>query len=297
MSEYQRGMAYALGAYTIWGVVPLYFKLITFASAEEIMVHRIGWTVLLLSAIIAVRGQVRQWLRLFTAPGTLAWLLLSTTLIAINWFTYLWAVLNDQIVESSLGYYITPLVSVVLGLVVLREGLRPIQWLALGLVAAGVAGSLLIYGSLPWVAVILGLSFGFYGLVRKRIGIESVNGLAVETTLLIPVALLGIGHLGETAAARFMHPGQLALLAFSAVVTAAPLLLFAAAAVRMPLTAMAFVQFYAPTLSLLIGVFIFDEAFGTQQLFTFGFIWLALIVYCVDLVLVARAGKPTATVQ
>lgn len=292
MSEYQRGMAFALAAYTIWGVVPLYFKLITFASPEEIMVHRILWTLVLLLGIIVIRGQLRTWLQLFSAPRMLAWLFASTTLIATNWFTYLWAVLNNQIVESSLGYYITPLVSVFLGLVVLREQLRPIQWLALGLAACGVAGSLVIYGALPWVAVVLGLSFGFYGLVRKQVGIDAVSGLAVETALLIPVALLGIAYLGDVASARLTQTRELALLAFAAIVTAAPLLLFAAAAVRLPLTVMAFVQFYAPTLSLVIGVFVFEEAFGTQQFFTFGFIWLALVVYLADVVREARANRP-----
>ena len=150
----------------------------------------------------------------------------------------------------------------------------------------------MIYGALPWVAVVLGLSFGFYGLVRKQVGIDAVSGLAVETALLIPVALLGIAYLGDVASARLTQTRELALLAFAAIVTAAPLLLFAAAAVRLPLTVMAFVQFYAPTLSLVIGVFVFEEAFGTQQFFTFGFIWLALVVYLADVVREARANRP-----
>lgn len=281
MNESTRGALYALGAYGTWGVAPIYFVWAKFAGPDEVLVHRVVWSVVLLALLVTLQGRWREMRSLVADSRKLGWLTLSGTLIAVNWLVYIWALQNERIVEASLGYYINPLINVLLGYVFLAERPSPLQWLALSIAGAGVANEIANAGNVPLVGLFLALSFGTYGLVRKRVGVGSVMGLTVETALLAPIALAYFGWLSATSTPAFGAGSverDLGLVA-AGIVTAIPLVWFASAALRLSLTVLGLFQYIGPTLSLLLAVFIYGEPFRSAQAVTFGCIWTALVIF------------------
>lgn len=276
-----RGIFYAASAYLLWGFLPIYWKALQAAPALEILAHRMAWSLLFVVGVMLVR---RQWGWLKPAlrqPRTLLTFTLSGAVLAVNWLTYIWGVNAGFVVETSLGYFINPLVSVVLGVLFLRERLRAGQWTAVSLAAIGVIYLTLSYGRLPWIALTLAFSFGTYGLLRKTAALNSLEGLTLETAVLFPFALGYLLFLEWQGTAAFLHagPGISLLLALAGVVTAVPLLLFAAGARRIPLSTVGLLQYIAPTLQFLIGVLVYHEPFTSQRLVGFSIIWAALLLY------------------
>jgi len=275
----RRGVLLALVAYGSWGLAPIYFKLLEQATPLEVVAHRVLWSAVVLVVLIYLRGQWASLLRL--TRSQVGWLGISGGLIAANWLIYVWAIFEARLLEASLGYYINPLVNVLLGVLYFKEWLRPAQKLALVLAALGVANEVVAVGVVPWMGLALAFSFGIYGLVRKRLALDSAVGLGVETALLLPLAL---GYLAITAvtgggALARGAPDELALLALAGPVTVLPLVCFAAATLRLPLSVLGFFQYLAPSVTLLLAVFVYGEPFRSSQLITFGCIWVALLIF------------------
>ncbi len=278
------GVAYAVAAYGLWGVTPAYWKALDAVPAAELLAWRVIWSLVVAAALVALAragGELRAVLRSARHGFPI---LVSSLLIGANWFTFLWAVENDQILATSLGYYINPLVSVVFGIAFLKERLRPWQAVAFGVAALGVARMAAGLGALPWVALVLSFSFALYGLVRKTAPVGPVVGFALEIGILTPLAAIYLATLwrGDAAAFPLARPGSNALLAAAGVVTAAPLLLFNSAAKRLRLATLGFFQYLAPSLALLLAVFAYGEPFTRVHAFTFGCVWLALALYSLD---------------
>ena len=280
----RRGYVLGLSAYLLWGLFPLYFKHLEAVPALEIVVHRVLWSALGAGLLLLVWRHPGWWRELRAQPGRLAALVLSGLLIASNWLLYVWAVNNQHMLEASLGYYINPLVNVLLGLLLLGERLRPLQWLAVALAAAGVAQQVWQLGSLPWVSLLLALTFGFYGLLRKRVAVAALPGLALETWLLLPLALAWLALHGDAASrqAAFWSSAPALWLALSGPVTLLPLLCFNAAARHLPYATLGFLQYVAPTLVLLLAVFHYGEPLAPARLLAFACIWAGLLVYSLD---------------
>lgn len=289
----QRGYILGLTAYVIWGLFPLYFKAIQTIPALEIVVHRVLWSALFGGLLLLVWKHPGWWRELREHPRRLAVLAGCGALIACNWLVYVWAVNNERMLEASLGYYINPLVNVLLGLLILGERLRRLQWLAVGLAALGVAQQVWQVGSLPWVSLVLALTFGFYGLIRKQAPVAALPGLVVETWLLLPVALvwLALHPAAMSSQADFWSDSQALWLAAAGPITLIPLVCFNAAARHLPYTTLGFLQYIAPTLVLLQAIFLFDEHFAPSTLMAFAFIWAGLAVYSVDIWLNLRKRK------
>ncbi len=275
----RQGVGFALAAYGAWGVAPVYFKWLDFADPTEVVAYRVVWSVLVLWLVIWLRGQwgaVRGLDR-----SQLRWLIVSGLLIAGNWTLFVWAIFNDRMLDASLGYFINPLLNVLLGVLFFGEWLRPAQKLALVLAALGVGNEIVAVGLFPWVGLTLALSFGFYGVVRKRLSVGPAVGLGLESTLVLPLALgylLATAAVGEGALASGT-PGPLALLALAGPVTVVPLVCFAAAAARLPLSVLGFFQYLAPSAMFLLAIFVYGEPFRMSQLITFGCIWIALVIF------------------
>ena len=279
-----KGIIYAAGAYIIWGLLPLYWKALSDVPAGQILAHRIVWSLVFVGIILTFRHNW-QWLRgALRRPRVLLTFALSGTLLAVNWFTYIWGVNAGFIVETSLGYFINPLVNVLLGYLVLKERLRPAQWLALGVALAGVLYLTFSYGAIPWIALTLAFSFGIYGLIRKTAPLNSAEGLFLETAVLFLPAL-GFLLLMQSQGAGSFANGSVSttlLLAGAGIVTSVPLLLFASGARRITLTSLGLLQYIAPTLQFLIGVLVYGEEFGPARVIGFGLIWLALALYSIE---------------
>ena len=288
--DLRRGYLLGLAAYVIWGLFPLYFKLLDTVPATEIIVHRVLWSALIGARALAVWKHPGWWATLRAHPQRLAVLALSGLLIAANWLIYVWAVNNERMLEASLGYYINPLVNVLLALLVLRERLRRLQWLAVGLATLGVLQQIWLLGSLPWVSLALALTFGIYGLIRKQAPVAALPGLVVETWLLLPVALLWLAWHPSAMSAQpeFWSSSQLWLLAAAGPVTLIPLVCFNAAARHLPYATLGFLQYLAPTLVLIQAVLLFDEPLDSSRLLSFVCIWIALAVYSLDAWLTLR---------
>jgi chloramphenicol-sensitive protein RarD len=278
------GLAAAVGAFALWGLFPLYLKPLSGIPALEIMAHRIVWCCLLVFAWLALRGELGAVRRALADPVSRKRLTLSAALISVNWLIYVWAVTNGHTVEASLGYFINPLLNVVLGVFVLKERLNRAQWFAVTLAAIGVAYLTAITGRPPWIALALAASFGLYGLIRKVVAVESVPGLATETLLLAPfaVALLLWAEAQGSGALGHSTPAVTALLLGSGLATALPLTLFAFGARLIPLSTLGLVQYVGPTLQFLIGVLVFHEPFPRARAVGFVLIWAALAVYAAD---------------
>jgi chloramphenicol-sensitive protein RarD len=292
------GLAYGLAAYLAWGFVPAYFKLLAHVSPLVVLCHRVVWSVLFLAVLIAVqRRGAEVWACARRRPVLLA-LLASTLFIAINWYVFIWAVSKGRVLQASLGYYINPLVNVMLGMVFLRERLRPWQAAGLALAAAGVVGMASFQGQLPWVSLALAFSFGLYALVRKTAAVGPLVGLTIETTLLLPVALVVLAGpklgwfapVGATAGVVW-DTRTYVLLALAGVVTAVPLLWFAAAARRLRLSTLGVLQYLSPTCQFLLAVFAYGETFRWWHGVSFGLIWGALAIYTVDSIRAYRQAQ------
>ncbi len=287
------GVVYALGAYLLWGLFPLYFKALSDVPPLQILAHRMLWSLLLLWLILLVR---RRWAWLETLrqrPAILGRFGASALLLAYNWGMYIWAINNGHVVDASLGYYINPLMSVVVGALVLSERLRPAQWAAVAVAAAGVALMTIEVGRLPWIALTLALSFALYGLLRKTAPLGSLEGLALETAVLFPLALCFLAWEGAHGADAFVHGGwgRRLLLAAAGPVTAIPLLLFAAAARRIPLSLLGILQYSMPTVVLGLGIWLYHEPFGADRALGFGLVWAGVAVYLADAVWRLRGAR------
>ncbi|AXQ31856.1 EamA family transporter RarD [Solimonas sp. K1W22B-7] len=282
MDQTRKGLAAALGAYLIWGLFPLYWKLLATVPAVQTMAHRTVWCALLVALWLGFR-EGYGWLRELPRR-TVGMLLISALLIACNWWLYIWAVTAGHIVETSLGYFINPLLSVLLGVFVLRERLRPLQWLAVAIAAIGVIYMTLQAGRLPWIALAIAASFGGYGLWRKLMPVSAVQGLAVESGLLFLPALIALLWFEHKGSGTFGHHGLHTdlLLAFGGFVTALPLVWFAYGARRIPLSTVGLLQYITPTLQLMCGVLVFHEPFLPMHWVGFGLIWSALAVYAME---------------
>ena len=280
----RRGLLAAIGAFAIWGLLPLYLKLLHQAPVFQIMTHRVVWCCLFVFGWLGVRGELGHVTRALADGVTRLRLFASAVMITINWLTYVWAVGNGHVVETSLGYFINPLVSVLLGVLFLSEKLNPRQWIAVALAALGVAWLTWQVGRPPWIALTLAFSFGLYGFVRKTVVVDAVAGLAVETLLILPFALAWLlFEYGRGASVFGVVSWQLdALLVASGLLTAVPLVLFAFGVRRVPLTTIGLLQYMAPTLQLITALLVFKEPFTAVQAVGFGCIWLGLVVYAVD---------------
>lgn len=278
------GAVAAAAAYTLWGFFPVYWRALLGVPALELLGHRVVWSLAFVGVLQFARRDRTRLAQAWRRPVTLRAFVLTAVLLGVNWLVYLWANNNGHIVEASLGYFITPLVNVVLGLVVLRERLRRGQLLAVGIAAIGVGYLILNAGGWLWISFVLALSFGLYGLLRKTARLDSLEGLSVEMAILFWPALGYLLYLEATGRGALGHGSPLtdALLVGAGVVTAVPLLLFAYGARRIPLSALGILQYIAPTLQFLLGVFVYGEPFTTIRLIGFAVIWLALVVYTVE---------------
>lgn len=274
-----KGILYAVGAYLLWGFIPVYFKLLNGVPAAQIMTHRVVWSFVFVLAIILLRRELAA-LRARLTRRVLLVYLAAGVLLSANWLLYVWAVNANLVLEGSLGYFINPLLSVLLALIFLRERLRLWQWVPLGLATIGVLYLTISYGAVPWVALALAGTFGLYGLIKKIAPLDALQGLTLETAAVFVPALGYLIFEESRGAGAFGHAGLLTtvLLAFCGVVTAVPLLLYAAGLRRTPLSVMGFLQYIAPTIQFLVGVFLYGEPFSTQRAIGFSFIWLALII-------------------
>ncbi|KQS99477.1 EamA family transporter RarD [Cellulomonas sp. Leaf395] len=291
------GLTTGVGAYVLWGLLPLYFPLLQPAGAVEIIAHRVVWSLLFCLVLLAATRTWGGFVTVLRTRRTLAVLSVAAVLLAINWLVFVLGILTDRVVDAALGYYINPLVTVTLAVVVLRERLRPVQWVALGFGAAAVVVITAGYGQLPWIALVLALSFGFYGLIKNRVGrtVGAVPGLAVETLVLAPLALGYLVWMSAAGEGTFETEGaaHAVILASSGIVTAVPLLLFGSAARRLPLSMLGLLQYIAPTLQLLIGVLVLHEQMPAARWWGFALVWTALGILTVDGVRAGRAQRLT----
>ena len=279
-----QGTFLGLSAYVIWGLVPIYWPKLQPATPLEILAHRIVWSLVFILVVIFVTKKQKVTLEVFRDRRSLGLLTVAAVLIAINWGVFIWASVSGHIRESSLGYYITPLVSVALGVIVFKEKLRKLQWLALGIAAISVIYLATAHGKFPFVALILSLSFGIYGYVKKFVGIDAIESLAVETAVLAPIAFIYILFLSVQGNNSFTNHGaaHALWLSSSGIVTAVPLLLFGAAAVRIPLSLLGILQYIGPTMQFIVGIWVFHEAMPHQRFIGFLLTWVALIILTAD---------------
>jgi chloramphenicol-sensitive protein RarD len=284
VSDTRRGALYGAAAYLLWGVFPLYFPLLDPAGAVEVLAHRVVWSLVVVAVLVQV---TRAWpaVRSVVADRNKLWrLTVAAVVLAVNWGVYIYGVTSDQVVETSLGYFINPLVTVLLGVLVLRERLRPAQWAAVGVAAVAVLVLSIENGRPPWIALTLACSFGTYGLLKKTAVVGALEGLTVETAVLAPLAGAYLVVLQATGDSTLTHgPGHATLLALTGVVTAVPLLFFGAAASRVPLTTLGVLQYLAPTMQFLIGVVVFREPLGLAKVIGFCLVWVALGMFSADL--------------
>lgn len=279
------GILYATLAFFCWGLFPLYFHALDEVPPQEILAHRMLWSLLFLVIVLTVRQQWKWLPKVLRQPRILASFVASALLLTANWFIYIWSVNNGHVIDASLGYFINPLINVLLGLVVLKEKLRRGQWIAMAVAASGVAWLTWQAGELPWIALILGITFGGYGLLRKTAALAALEGLSLETMILFPLALVYVLWLswhGHNAFLNTPHDSTRWLLAAAGPITAIPLLLFAAGARKIPMAVLGLIQYLSPTMQALLGVWVFHEAFPTARLVGFLVIWTALILYVLE---------------
>lgn len=276
-----RGIWYAVAAYIIWGFIPVYIKQLDNVPAPQLLSHRIAWSFLCLLIVILTMTRFAAFGKSIRNARILKIYFLAAMLIGVNWFTYVWAVGAGFIVEASLGYFINPLISVLLGVFFLRERLRIWQWVPIFIAGAGVAFLTYAYGKIPWIALVLAFSFGFYGMVKKKGELDSLDGLTLETGILLLPALIYITFMELNGRGVVFHAGisTIMLLMGAGVITVVPLLMFASAVKKIPLTTIGILQYIAPTLQFLVGVVIYKEPFNLSKLIGFGIIWFALIIF------------------
>lgn len=288
-----RGVLLALAAYLLWGGFPLYFMAVRAVPPVELLAHRVLFALLFVALLLTLQRRW-DWLPpLLRQPRTIGVFGLSALMVSINWGAYIYAISQDRITDASLGYFINPLVSVVMGAVLLGERMRPLQWAGFALAAAGVAWLTWHAGQLPWIGLAVAISFSFYGLIRKTASLPSMEGLMLETALLCPIAIGYLAVVGAAGSAAYEHASLpfLLLIAASGPVTAMPLLLFAAAARRMPLSTLGIIQYLAPSVQFVLAITLFHEPFDTGRLLGFGAIWLGIVVFSGEAVVgAARRG-------
>jgi chloramphenicol-sensitive protein RarD len=287
------GVVYALGAYVIWGLFPLYFKALEQVPSLQILAHRMAWSLLFVALLLAVLKRW-SWMRLLREqPALLARFALSAVLLSSNWGIYIWAVNSNHVVDASLGYYINPLVNVALGSVLLHERLRGLQWVALAIAAVGVTVMAIEVGHVPWISLSLALTFGSYALLRKTAPLGALEGLAVETAVLFPLAVAYLFWLSTQGMNAFASAdlSTRGLLVAAGPITTIPLLLFAAGARRMSMTLLGVLQYITPTLQLALGVWLYHEPFAAAKMIGFGLVWVGLAVFLLD-GLRAAWGRP-----
>ncbi|WP_416261396.1 EamA family transporter RarD [Gibbsiella quercinecans] len=286
----RQGIIFALAAYFIWGIAPVYFKLIQQVPAGEILTHRVIWSFFFLLVLISVGRHWRQVRATCQHPWRLLLLAVTALLVGGNWLLFIWSVNNHHMLEASLGYFINPLVNVLLGMLFLGERFRRMQWLAVALAFAGVLIQLWQFGSLPIIGLGLAFSFAFYGLLRKKVGVDAQTGMLIETLWLLPVAAIYLFLIADSPTSHLSaNPWSLNLLLVAAgIVTTVPLLFFTAAATRLRLSTLGFFQYLGPTLMFLLAVTFYGEKIGQDKLLTFGCIWAALILFTLDAVYTQR---------
>jgi chloramphenicol-sensitive protein RarD len=293
-----KGVLAGIGAYLIWGFFPIYLKTLQVVSPLQIMLHRLVWSFLFVMLLILVRKEWQQFRSSIFSRRVLLTYSLTAVLLAANWLIYIYGVNSGQVIETSLGYFINPLLNVALGVVILRERLRPMQWLPVGLAAIGVLYLTVQYGSLPWIALALAFSFGLYGLIKKVAPLGSLHGQSLETGILFVPAVIYLFFAQSQGFGAFGHQGLSVtlLLAFAGIVTALPLLLFGSAARTIPLSLLGILQYIAPTIQFLLGVYLYQEPFTTTLLIGFAFIWIALLIFTLEGVYARRKQVAAAPV-
>lgn len=279
-----KGILFALSAYGMWGLFPIYFKSVASVSPFEVLSHRIIWSVIFMALFIAASGRWQELMRNIRQKRLLLNLTVSAILISINWVVFIWSVGQGHILDTSMGYFINPLVSLLLGMVILGERLRIIQWLAVLMAVAGVAYQLILLGSLPWVALVLACSFGTYGLLRKQIVVDPFSGLLIETLILSPFALLYLFWLTQHNELVFLSESvqMSGLLVAAGIVTSVPLICFAAGARRLTLTINGLLMYITPSLTFILAVVVYDEPLHPDRLVTFALIWTGLILFTAE---------------
>ena len=284
MSSQKSGVIFALSAYGIWGFLVVYFKVLGQVPAQEVLIHRIFWSVIFTGLLLVAFKNLHNLFEVLHNPGKLMTLLLSSSLIAVNWLIFIWAIQQKHMLDASLGYYVNPLVNILLGLVFLKEKLRRLQWFAVALAVIGVAIQLIAFGRLPWISLTLAFSFGTYGLIRKQVQIDAQTGLFVETLILLLPALVYVGWNDHNQTINLLQNSwQLNIwLVLAGPFTSIPLILFAAAAKRLNYSTMGFFQYIAPSVIFLLAVFVFGEQFTLSKGVTFAFIWTALVIFSFD---------------
>lgn len=292
----RRGLALAAGSYALWGLFPVYFHRVAQVPPLQVLMHRIVWSLLFMTVLLFAMGRWRLVLQAAARPRVLAAAAGSALLLSVNWYLYIWAVGQGRVVDASLGYFIVPLANVLLGWCVLKEPLRRGQWLAVGLAALAVLWMTLQGNGFPWVGVALAATFGWYGLARKTAQVGAIEGLALETAVLAPLAAAGLAWTVTTQTDAYLHADNAlrGWLMAAGPITAIPLILFAAGARRIPLSLLGLLQYLAPSLQCLVGIWAYHEPFDATRRTGFALIWLALAVYSVEGLLVARPRNPTA---
>lgn len=285
MSEMKKGIIFALFAYLFWGSFPLFWKMLTHVPSTEILAARIVFAFIFTTLFIIVRGQSKQlWqdvVALWQNQRAFWQLCAASVFISANWFTYIWAVNNNQIVQTSLGYYINPILSILFGVIFFKEKLAPLQKVATGIAFLAVALLALYYREMPWIALVLAFSFGIYGVLKKGIKLDATRGLVIETFFIVPLAVGYYAYLFSQQEAVFLHYDAKTdvLLMLGGILTAIPLILFAAGAQRIPLYTIGFIQYVSPTITLLLGIFLYNEPFANAQLAAFSLVWLAIALF------------------
>ncbi|EDP57846.1 EamA family transporter RarD [Vibrio sp. AND4] len=280
----RQGILLAVGAYTMWGIAPIYFKSIAEVSPLEILSHRVFWSFFLLAALLHFGRQWRSVRDIIKNKTKMVYLISTAILVGANWLIFIWAVTSNHMLDASLGYYINPLINVILGMVFLGERLRKLQWFAVVLATCGVLVQLIVFGSVPVVAIALAMSFGCYGLLRKKVSVEAQTGLFIETLVMLPAASIFLFFIANTPTSNMVeNPWQLnTLLIAAGVITTLPLLCFTGAATRLKLSTLGFFQYIGPSLMFLLAVLIYGEPFTSDKAITFAFIWGALVVFSFD---------------
>ncbi len=290
MTKFNKGLLFGVSAYVIWGLLPLYWKLVEQAGAYEILAHRGIWSLLLCVFLLAVRKQIKSAFVMVRASRTLSLLFLASGLLTINWGVYIWSVTVNRVVEAALGYYITPLINVTFGVLLLREKLRPLQWAAVGIASIGVLILTVGYGALPWIALVLSISWGSYSLIKKSLNLGALETLSVETLFAFLPNLFFLFFIELNGTAEFGKEWSSSLLLFGAgAATVVPLLLFNGSTTRLPLSTIGMLQYITPTIMFFIGLVINGEDISSTKIAGFVFIWLALVVLSRDLYRSSRA--------
>jgi len=290
MTKVNKGLLFGVSAYIIWGLLPLYWKLVEEAGAYEILAHRGIWSLLICVSLLALRKQLKSAYEMVRSSRTFSLLFLASGLLTINWGVYIWSVTVNRVVEAALGYYITPLINVTFGVLLLREKLRPAQWIAVALAAAGVVILTLGYGSLPWIALVLAISWGSYSLIKKSLNLGALETLSLETIFAFLPNLVFLLIFQGNGSAEFGSTWTISILLFGAgAATVIPLLLFNGSTTRLPLSTVGLLQYITPTIMFVIGIYVNNEDISTTKVLGFAFIWLALAVLSRDLY---RSSRP-----